>query len=250
MDALLIPVFVIFTVIVPVVLIALLLYAVPVRISAKLMRNGTGQTYSLGVSWAGFGIKTTKSGTNGITEVLIGKSPVISSGGSTSTPPVERAEQPSGAPHLNQTMTSNDNETPPGTASESGSTLSPLETGRVIHIIRQMIGPAASFGSVFMRAARFVDVKGKVILGLGDPVLTGEVCGMYWASRFILQASRIYLELEPVFGREVLELDVTVRFRIDHPLLILLAAARLGMDPGVKDAFDSILRRQEGAAAV
>jgi hypothetical protein len=102
---------------------------------------------------------------------------------------------------------------------------------------------------VFWKASRFVEARGTLTLGLGDPVLMGEVCGMYWASRFILQASRVYVELEPVFDREVLNLDITVRMNVSHPLKILIAGIRLARDPKIVEAAGTILRQTPGAAA-
>ena len=86
-------------------------------------------------------------------------------------------------------------------------------------------------------------------LGLGDPVLTGECCGLYWASRFILEASRIYLELVPVFDRRVLELDITARMNVRHPLLVLIAGLRLARHPAIHEVMQGMKMQSRGVPA-
>ena len=63
-------------------------------------------------------------------------------------------------------------------------------------------------------------------------MLTGECCGLYWATRFVLEAYRTYLDFEPDFDREVFELDITVKAELRHPLLVLAAGMRLALHPG------------------
>jgi len=122
------------------------------------------------------------------------------------------------------------------------------DIGEIVHVIQKMIAPVGSFGSAFWQQSWFVDAGGTVTLGLGDPALTGEICGMYWASRFALLASRIYVELEPVFDRAVLELDITVRMKVKHPLLVLLAGFTLAWHPAIREAMGIAMRRSRGAA--
>jgi hypothetical protein len=251
MDVLLIPAFIFFAVLVPIVGAALLLYGVPVRIAARLVRDETVQAFTIMVSWAGLGIRTSGTGTSRVTEVLIGQFPVLSSTGSPGSSAGERARQPSAETVPDLTAAAGDVPTPTEASSDDARTpRHSLRSGTMITTILQRAGPVASFGSAFMKAGRFVDARGKVILGLGDPVLTGEVCGMYWASRFVMQASGVYVDLEPVFDREVLSLDVTVRFKVNHPLLVLIAAVGLLRPPCARSAADSLPRRHaEGAAS-
>jgi hypothetical protein len=249
MDALLIPAFIFFLALGPVVAVALLLYAFPVRIASGLLRNETVQSYTMVVSWAGLGIRTTASSSGSVTEVLIGRFSLISHKGSAGSAVGKRKGHPSGKTMPDQEATPGDVPAQPGLSSDTARTLSPLNPGRMIPLILRRAGSVSSFGSAFWKASRFVDARGKVTLGLGDPVLTGEICGTYWASRFLLQASRVYLDLEPVFDREVLGLDITVRFIVNHPLLVLIAAIRLARDPVVKGK-DSRPGRRAGAATV
>ena len=250
MDLLLIPAFIFFAVLVPIVAAVLLMYGVPVSIAARLVRDETVQAFTLEVSWAGLGIRTSGTGTARVTQVLIGQFPVISYTGSLGSPAGEHARQPSAETIPDLTVATGDVPKPHSSPDDARVPRHSLSIGTVITTILQRAGPVASFGSAFMKAGRFVDARGKVILGLGDPVLTGEVCGMYWASRFVLQASGVYVDLEPVFDREVLGLDVTVRFKVYHPLLLLIAAVRILRAPGARSAADSLPRRHaEGAAS-
>ena len=132
-------------------------------------------------------------------------------------------------------------------ATGSPAAVSP-DIGGIVPVIQKIMGPVGSFGSAFWQQSRFIDASGTVTLGLGDPVLTGEVCGMYWASRFALLASRIYVELEPVFDRTVMELDVTVRMKVTHPLLVLLAGFRLARHSAIREAAGIVMRQSRGAA--
>ena len=123
------------------------------------------------------------------------------------------------------------------------------DIGGIVNVVQKLTGPVGSFSTAFWQQSRFVDARGTVTLGLGDPVLTGELCGMYWASRFVLLASRIYVELEPVFDRTVLGLDITVRMKVKHPLLVLLAGLRLALHPAIREAAGIAMRQSRGAAA-
>jgi hypothetical protein len=62
----------------------------------------------------------------------------------------------------------------------------------------------------------------------------------------VLLASRIDVEMEPVFDRMVLELDITVRVKVVHPLLVLFAGLALAMDPATKEAVAYATRKKQG----
>jgi hypothetical protein len=230
MDALLTPVFVLISLFVPVLLLALLLYAIPVRAAATVMLKDKRQEQVLVISWGIFGIRTSGSGEGRLTDVLIAGNAIFSHSGSIK--PDGKAGEVTGIPET--------------------STLSAVspDISEIVHVVQKMIGPVGSFGSAFWRQSRFVEASGTVMLGLGDPVLTGEVCGMYWASRFVLLASHISVELEPVFDRAVLEMNMTVRIKVKHPLLVLLAGFRLAWHPAMREAISIAMRRSRGMATV
>ena len=228
MDALLIPVFVLVSLTVPFLLLALLLYAIPVRAAVIIVLKGKRQEQILVISWWLFGIRTSGTGDGRLIEVLIAGLAVFSHTGSLK--PDRKAAK---VTDISETGI-------PAAAS--------LDIGEIVHVVQKMTGPVGSFGSTFWQQSRFVSASGSVTLGLGDPMLTGEICGMYWASRFLLLASRIYVELEPVFDKAVLELDVTVRMKVKHPLLVLLAGFRLAWHPTIREAIGIAMRRSRGAA--
>ena len=298
MDPLLIPVFVLVSLAVPVLFLALLLYAIPVRAAVTVVLKGKRRKQVLVMSWWIFGIRTSGTGAGRLTEVLItghavlshpgsmeqdGKAGETASTGGAKSGGVSAGEgmsgQPSAPPGTQPNGTAMPSPSPSeplpsgapaavapdksspvtGTTAAAGpaagipetsapSAVSP-DIGEIVHVVQKMIGPVGSFGSAFWQQSRFVDARGTVILGLGDPALTGEVCGMYWASRFVLLASRIYVEMEPVFDLAVLELDITVRMKVKHPLLVLLAGFRLAWHPAIREAIGIAMRRSRGAAA-
>jgi hypothetical protein len=305
MDALLIPVFVLVSLTVPVLLLALLLYAIPVRAAVTVVLRDRRQTQVLVISWWILGIRTSGTPEGRLTELLIAGHAVFSrtgareqdgkagegtresGAGSKGVPPGERMpDQPSApqgqrpdtsllrssrpeplpsvtpgavAPDTPAPVTGAPAAGPPATGiPEAGIPASTPATGApagdfpdiggIVKVIQNLTGPVGSFSSAFWQQSRFVDARGTVTLGLGDPVLTGELSGMYWASRFVLLASRIYVELEPVFDRTVLELDITVRVKVKHPLLVLLAGLRLALHPAIREAAGIAMRQSRGAA--
>jgi hypothetical protein len=227
MDILVIPVFILFSLLIPPLALALLLYAVPVRAEARLLWKGDRQEQVLVISWCHLGIRTSGTGDGRITEVLVADHAILSHTGLLKT---EGAEAPSG------------DQVPVSRGIP--------DTGELIHIVQRMIGPAGAFGSAVWHESRFVDARGTVTLGLDDPVQTGEICGYYWASRFLLQACRVYIELEPVFDRTVLELDITVRMKVARPLLVLVAGLKLAREPAITEFVGAAKGSAPGAAGV
>jgi len=254
MDALLILVFVVFSPALSVLLLALLLYAVPVRAAVTVILKGGRQEQVLLLSWLIFGIRTFGAAAGRPTEMLIAGHTVHSY-----SPSVVTDNRAGEAARAGENTSEG---TPAGKVMSygKGAQLDRRPAGpamprpfpdmsRIDHIVQNLVRPVLSFGSVFWQQSRFDSASGRVWLGLGDPVLTGEVCGMYWASRFALLASRISVELEPVFDREFLELDVTVRINVKHPLLVLLAAGRPALNPAIREAAGSPVRQSQGVTA-
>jgi hypothetical protein len=226
MDELLIPVFVLISLVGSLLALALLLYAFPVRASVRLVLKDGPPEQTLVISWSIFAIRTSHTCAGVATEVLVANHTVLSHAG-----PVKSDEK---GHTLDQPAV------PVGT----------LDAAEIVHSVQALVGPVGSFGSAFWRECRFEEARGRVTLGLGDPVLTGECCGLYWASRFILEASRIYLELEPVFDRQILELDITARMKVRHPLLILIAGLQLARHPAIHDAMKALKRQPGGVPAL
>ena len=221
MDEFLIPVFIIFSLLVPVTALALLFFAVPVRAAITLVWHGDRHEQAVVVSWGIAAIRSSGKGSDRKTEVLIANRTVHSGNVTESKKSVpDRTPAPPSA----------------------------LNIDEVVQIIQKIIGPVGAFGSVFWNESRFEDARGAVTLGLSDPALTGEICGYYWASRFILHASRVYIELEPVFDRQVFGMDITVRVKVRHPLLVMIAGLELARNPAVKAAMHRVMGKSRGVA--
>ena len=243
MDELLIPVFVLIVPALPLLALALLLYAVPVRASARLIFGEDRKEQVLVIAWGIFGIRTTHRDAGTVTEMLLLDRTVFSRAVSPERRGKEEkeAERPAGEGPGPVEV--------PGPVGEEGRTGMAPDTGEIVRKMQALIGPAGTFGSAFWKECRFEEVRGRVRLGLGDPVLTGECCGLYWASRFVLESYRIYLDFEPDFDREVLGLDITVKAELRHPLLVLAAGLRLALHPAVHDAVATLQRQPRGAPA-
>ena len=217
MDALLLPVFILFVILFPVIFLALLLYAIPVRAAATLVHTADRRAQVVLISWSAVALRISGHGTSQVTELLILDHRVLSHTGSLETHEEEEERDPA-----------------PEQLSGPGGT---LQIGELIHIVQRITGPFGAFVSAFWQRSRFTDARGTVTLGLGNPALTGEVYGYYWASRFVLLATRIDIVMQPVFDRAVLEFDITIRGRIDRPLLVLVAGLDFLRHPAVKDAW-------------
>ena len=233
MDTLLIPLFVLTLVSLPLLALALLLYAVPVRALVRVIIRDDGCGEILGLSWGILRIRASAVGGGMVTELLIMDHAVISQ---TRVLPTDSKDGIIAPPDQPPSPSS---PSPPGT---------PLRAGEIFHLVEETAGPVGSYLSAFWQQCRFEDVRGKVVLGVDDPVLTGEICGLYWATRFLFEACRIYLEFEPVFDRAVLELDLTIRMKVEHPLLLLVAGFTFARQPAIRKAADVILARRRGEA--
>jgi hypothetical protein len=231
MDELLIPAFILFSLLVPVLAALLLLYAVPVRAAATLVRMDGRREQVVVIAWGPIGIRSSGAGTGLVTEVLVLGHAVL-----THTGPVDTGTD------------GTEPEKAPSPAEVTGLAAGHLPIGELVHIVQRAIGPVGRFGSAFWHQGRFEGASGTVRIGLGDPVMTGELCGYYWASRFVLLASRIDIRLEPEFDEVLFELDLTVRFKIEHPLLVIVAGLDLVRDLAIQDAIRFAMRRPEGVA--
>jgi hypothetical protein len=76
------------------------------------------------------------------------------------------------------------------------------------------------------------------------PVLTGMVYGWYCAVRPLLAYSRIFLDITPVFDRNVLEMDLEMRWDLRHPLMLAISAWRLYRNRDVQEALSVMKRKQ------
>ena len=86
----------------------------------------------------------------------------------------------------------------------------------------------------------FQEIRGNMVVGFRNPAETGIFYGWYSALLPILMVSRISLDVTPVFDRQVLEGNIMAKVRIDRPLVLVAAMARLYMDRDVRTALSGL----------
>jgi hypothetical protein len=210
MDTFLIPVFIVGCIILFCECIAVLLYAIPLRFALRLVHKEGHHEQSVSVSWGLIGCRITNSGNQQKIEVCLGQYIILSR-------PIE------GKPKRGD-----DAKIPEPADFRSGE--------RYLAFFSGMIKPAGRFVSVLWHECRFEHCTGSIRIGTKDPVATGILYGGYWATRFGLLASRIFVEMKPDFNREIFEMDVAIRLRINHPLRIIIAGIQLMRNPAVRIA--------------
>ena len=139
----------------------------------------------------------------------------------------------------------------PENAREKGGRGRPSFPGysRTIRLARSLIHPAISLVSVIWRESRFDSMQSNITLGTGNPALTGEIYGYFWAARFILETMRIRVELEPIFDREVFSCDLEMKVSLHHPILVIISGARFAIHPAVREMFALSREGSSGAVA-
>lgn len=177
-----------------------LLYIVPVHFTVHFVYQKPRQETTISACWCNMSVRVTTNGDHRKTEVLLGKRVVFVRTRSCEQPEPER------------------------TGTDLTAIRAPQDPGLLIQYIVTSI---TDLVPVLYSESSFEGVRGKVRIGLSDPAATGMLYGGYWATRFVLLASRIQIEMEPVFDREILELDLTGRFRIAHPLRLVIRGIRV-----------------------
>ena len=205
MDTILIPLFIGALLLIGVFLPALFLYAIPIRCKISHMQDEERSENVILVSWGFVGILISLPGGISTTRILIGGHGIYSVTG-TSEKAREREAPVSGAG---------------------------ISRGDIIHYLLPLVVPFGRFAIAVFRQIKIEEICGNIRIGLGDPVATGMLYGGYWASRFAMNASRIFVEMEPVFEGRVVACDLTVQLKLRHPLVILIEAITLVKNPAV-----------------
>ena len=238
MDALLLLAYVLAFPIVIILTCALLLYIVPVRSSIRLLVQEGDIRETITVAWglAGIRIRHYSQGTGA--DVMVGRYVLYAHAFVTeeATPPLpEKPEKEE-----------------PGDAREKEERGGPSfpDYRRTIRLARGLIHPAISLVSVIWRESRFDSMQAKITLGTGNPALTGEIYGYFWAAWFILETMRIRVELEPIFDREVFNCDLEMKVSLHHPILVIISGARFAIHPAVREMFALSREGSSGAVAV
>jgi hypothetical protein len=221
METFLIPVFIVACIILFCEFFAVLLYAIPLRFVLRLLQMEGQNEQSVMVSWGLIGCRFTNSGNQQKIEVCVGKYIIFSH-------PIEREPEKVDKQKIPQPSDFRSGE-------------------RYLAFFSGMIKPAGRFVSVLWHECRFDNCTGSIRIGTKDPVATGILYGGYWATRFGLQAARIFIEMKPEFNREIFEIDVAIRLRINHPLRIIIAGIQLMRNPAVRNAVNPEKSRSGGA---
>jgi hypothetical protein len=209
MDTFLIPVFIVACIILFFECFAVLLYAIPLRFVLRLLHTEGHHEQSVLVSWGMIGCRITNAGNQQKIEVCIGQNIILSR-------------------QIESEPKRGDEEKIPGPGDfRSGE--------RYLSFFSEMIKPAGRFVSILWHECRFENCTGNIRIGTKDPVVTGVLYGGYWAARFGLFASRIFIEMKPDFTREIFEMDVAIRLRINHPLQIIIAGILLMRNRAVRN---------------
>jgi len=208
METFLIPVFILACPLLILLLIALLLYLIPVRFAISFLRLEGQQEHSISVSWGTICFRTIDTGTGRRTEGFIGGHVMYTRAEMEERQKGEDAKSP----------------VPADLRSVEG----------YLTLIPRLMEPVGRFGAVLYHQSTFERLNGRIRIGTGDPVATGMLYGGYWATRCVLMASRIFIDLVPEFDRKILEMDMVVRLRVNHPLRILIAGIRLYKNPDIR----------------
>jgi hypothetical protein len=212
MDTFLIPVFILECLILFCECSAVLLYVIPVRFVLRLLHTEAHDEQSVLVSWGLIGLWITNDANEQKITIYFGHRNILSR-------PIER-----------EPKKGDEKKIPIPSDFRSGEQYLAFFSG--------MIKPAGRFVSVLWHECRFENCTGSVRIGTKDPFTTGILYGGYWATRFGLQAARIFIEMKPEFNHEVFEMDVAIRFRINHPLRIIIAGIRLMRNRAVRDTMN------------
>ncbi len=230
MDALFLTAFVLACPILVILAGSLLLYGIPLRSSVRLFLQEDTLRESVTVAWGFGGIRLLHDRRGAEFTLLAGPHALLT----------YLATPKSNLPPASKGDAASKEET--GTPAHSG-------TGGDYRLVAPLIRPSVALFSAIWRESRFDGMQGRITLGTGDPALTGEIFGYYWASRFLLEAMRVTIELEPVFDREVFSCDLEASISIRHPLLVLIAALRLALHPVAREILIAPRQKSSGTVA-
>ncbi|MFA4878055.1 MAG: DUF2953 domain-containing protein [Methanoregula sp.] len=224
MDTLFLPALLLLCLLILVLIPVILLYAIPVRSVLRFTARDNSLCETLTVTWCSIGIEVAHDPDGTRAGVLAGRNILY-------TFSFDRKREPARAEEKVTPVTSQP------------------RVATIAHFVSWLMGPLESLGLAIWQESRFDGARGKIMIGLGDPAMTGLCYGYYWASRFMLEALRIDLEIEPVFDREVFSCDLDIRMSLRHPLRVILAAIRLVLNPAVRDIASPFRPSAPGAAA-
>jgi hypothetical protein len=201
------------------VISALILYAVPVQFAIIYVRKEGREESTITVSWGLAACSISRGILQRVTRVLFSGRMIWSR--------------------------SKPNEPMPTDAAEPSPRGLGLSTAEILEIILPIIGDAGTFFGELYRQSHLVRMRGTIRIGMENPATTGMLYGGYWASRFALNASQIFIEMEPVFGEQVLVLNITMRLRINNTIALIIPGITLIRNPALRR---SLVLMRQGAA--
>ena len=227
MDEFLIPLFLLAVLAGLVIVPVLALYAVPVRCMVRLIREPGREERVVRASWGPVAVSSSVAGGEQITRVLFCGRGVWSraepAAPASPSPPAGSREEPGQGP---------------------GSFL--RSPAMLIELVIPVLGDAGRFFLALYRESRFDGMTGKVRIGIPNPATLGMVYGGYQASRFMLEAARIAVDVEPVFFSQLLEMDIVMRLRVRHPLVIMIRGLAIARNPAVRRSISARRAPTEG----
>jgi len=129
-------------------------------------------------------------------------------------------------------------------ASEPASSWELKNLIQILLLMPQLAGPFVQFCCRLFRLVSIDSVRGTMRIGLADPVSIGLVYGWYCAVRPLLAYSRIFLDITPVFDRNVLDMELEMRWDLIHPLMLAIDGWHLYRNRDVQEAMSIMKRKQ------
>ena len=126
------------------------------------------------------------------------------------------------------------------------------DTGGGPGIISSLLGLQGPVFGAFLdlvRHTRLDYIRGAARIGLGDPSATGMVYGLYRAMIPLLPRDRIRFTMVPEFNGEVCEIDISARFRITCPFLVLVNAVKIAKHPSARRVMKTMRKKPGDVAA-
>jgi hypothetical protein len=119
----------------------------------------------------------------------------------------------------------------------------------IISSLLELQGPVFEAFLDLVRHTRLDYIRGAARIGLGDPSATGMVYGLYRALIPLLPWDRIKFTMVPEFNGEVCEIDISARFRITCPFLVLVNAVKIAKHPSARRVMKTMRKKPGDVAA-
>jgi hypothetical protein len=212
------PFLLIFGIISVLVFIEVLLLIIPLRISLAFHSSEEQTRGIFLVSWSIFGLEVLVPGKDLQFSMLVGGTRLITRPLSTFTGP---EKEHTGGP-------------------------GPGQVPCIMISLLTLLEPALNTVLDLVRHTRLDYIRGTARIGLDDPSATGTVYGLYRAVLPLLPGDRVSLTVVPEFCHEVCEIDITTRFRVTYPILIIVNAVKLVKHPAARKIMKTMRAKPGG----